>query len=214
MSYIFVDESGDLGFNFKKKGTSRYFLISFLFVPSTTTKRRIGKIVSNTFLTLKKSKKRKSGILHAYKESAKTRFRLLNKLTVEDIKIMTISLDKEKVYTDITSEKNILYSNIVNILLNKIYTLKLIPTDEKIYLIASKRETNKLLNDNFKKYIEGNKDNKFSIEVSILSPEKDKCLQAVDFVSWSIYRKYKNGDYDYYNVIKNNIVEESWMYGE
>lgn len=214
MSYIFVDESGDLGFNFKKKGTSRYFLISFLFVPSTTTKRRIGKIVSNTFLTLKKSKKRKSGILHAYKESAKTRFRLLNKLTVEDIKIMTISLDKEKVYTDITSEKNILYSNIVNILLNKIYTLKLISTDEKIYLIASRRETNKLLNDNFKKYIEGNKDNKFSIEVSILSPEKDRCLQAVDFVSWSIYRKYKNGDYDYYNVIKNNIVEESWMYGE
>jgi len=90
MSYIFVDESGDLGFDFKKKGTPKYFLISFLFVPSLK-KRRISKIVS---------------------------------------------------------------------------------------------------------------------------PEREECLQAVDFVSWSIYRKYKDGDYSYYNAIKNKIFEESWMYGE
>lgn len=213
MAYIFVDESGDLGFNFKKKKTSKYFLISFLFVPSLK-KRRIAKIVSKVFLTLKNSKKRKSGTLHAYKESPIIRFRLLNKLVEEDIKIMTICLDKEKIYTDIKAEENLLYSNVTNILLNKIYTRELIPKGEKIELVASRRATNKLLNNNFKEYIESNKNNKLDINVSIVSPEKDKCLQAVDFVSWSIYRKYKDGDYSYYNVIKNKIFEESWMYGE
>lgn len=212
MSYIFVDESGDLGFNFKKKGTSKYFLISFLFVPSLK-KRRIAKIVSKVFLTLKKPKKRKSGLLHAYKESPVIRFRLLNKLVEEDIKIMTICLDKEKVYTNIKAEENLLYSNITNILLNRIYTRELIQKGEKIELIASRRATNKLLNNNFKEYIESN-NNKLDIDVSIVSPEKDKCLQAVDFVSWSIYKKYQKGDYSYYNVIKNKIFEESWMYGE
>lgn len=214
MSYIFVDESGDLGFDFKKKGTSKYFLISFLFVPSTTKRRRTTKIVSKVFLTLKNSKKRKSGTLHAYKESPVIRFRLLNKLAKEDVKIMTICLDKEKVYTNIQAEENLLYSNITNILLNKIYTRKLIPKGERIELIASRRATNKLLNNNFKEYIESNKNNKLDINVSIVSPEKDKCLQAVDFVSWSIYKKYQKGDYSYYNVIKNKIFEESWMYGE
>jgi len=213
MSYIFVDESGDLGFDFKKKGTSKYFLISFLFVPSLK-KRRISKIVSKVFLTLRKPKKRKSGILHAYNESSTIRFRLLNKLVEEDIKIMTICLDKEKVYTNIKTEENTLYSNITNILLNRIYTRKLIPQGEEIELVASRRATNKLLNNNFKKYIESNKNNKLRIHVSIVSPERDKCLQAVDFISWSIYRKYKDGDYSYYNVIKNKIFEENWMYGE
>ena len=32
MAYIFLDESGDLGFDFSKKRTSRYFIITCLFV--------------------------------------------------------------------------------------------------------------------------------------------------------------------------------------
>ena len=32
MAYIFMDESGDLGFNFKKAKTSKNFIITFLFV--------------------------------------------------------------------------------------------------------------------------------------------------------------------------------------
>lgn len=31
MSYIFLDESGDLGFNFKKKKTSKVFVISCIY---------------------------------------------------------------------------------------------------------------------------------------------------------------------------------------
>ena len=31
MTYIFLDESGDLGFNFRKKKTSKYFIVTFLF---------------------------------------------------------------------------------------------------------------------------------------------------------------------------------------
>jgi len=32
MAYIFMDESGDLGFDFKKKKTSRYFVVTFLMI--------------------------------------------------------------------------------------------------------------------------------------------------------------------------------------
>ena len=214
MSYILLDESGDLGFNLEKEGTSHYFLITFLFVP-TNKKRRLSKIVSKIFLTLKKAKKRKSGVLHAYKESPTTRHRLLRLLAQEeDIKIMTIYLNKEKVYTDIKEEKNILYSNVVNILIERIISRKLVPSNEKIELIASRRNTNKFLNENFRNYIENNKNTKLDIKVSIKSPESDRSLQTVDFASWSIYRKYEKGDYDYYDVIKDKILEEKSLYGE
>lgn len=65
MSYIFLDESGDLGFDFDKKGTSKYFLITCLF---TAKKRMIEKVVSKTHSDLKKKYKRRGGILHCYNE--------------------------------------------------------------------------------------------------------------------------------------------------
>ena len=213
MSYIFVDESGDLGFNLKKKGTSSHFLISFLFVP-TIRKRRIEKIVSKTFKTIKKPKK-KSGILHAYKESPVVRQRLLKLLSQEDIKIMTICLDKSRIDTNLKKKKDILYSHVVNILLDRIESKKLVPLNEKIELIVSRRETNKFLNNNFRKYLkENNKGRKLNIVVFIKSPHREKCLQAVDFVCWSIFRKYERDDYDYYNIIKGKILEERWLHEE
>jgi len=45
MAFIFLDESGDLGFNFKKKKTSKFFVITFLFVKD---KGPIEKIVKKT----------------------------------------------------------------------------------------------------------------------------------------------------------------------
>ena len=41
MSYIFMDESGDLGFNFSKTNTSRYFVMSFLISDSDDICRKI-----------------------------------------------------------------------------------------------------------------------------------------------------------------------------
>ena len=52
MGYIFLDESGDLGFNFKKKKTSKVFIITCLFVEN---KRSIEKIIRKTHSELKRN---------------------------------------------------------------------------------------------------------------------------------------------------------------
>ncbi len=71
------------------------------------------------------------------------------------------------------------------------------------------------MNNNFRKYLkENNKGRKLNIVVFIKSPHREKCLQAVDFVCWSIFRKYERDDYDYYNIIKGKILEERWLHGE
>lgn len=210
MAYIFLDESGDLGFDFKKRGTTQFFVITCLFVEE---KRPIEKIIKKVHSGLKKKVIKRIGALHAYKEKPITRRRVLRGLVEKDCKVMTIYLNKSKVYTKLQDEKQILYNFVANILLDRIYTKKIIPV-KNINLIASRRETNKFLNVNFKKYLESkvieNHKAKFSIEIK--TPSEEKALQAVDFVSWAIFRKYEKKDDSYYNIIKNNIFEESPLF--
>jgi len=211
MAYIFLDESGDLGFNFKKKKTSKFFVITCLF---TNNRRSIEKIVKKTHSELKKKYKRKFGILHCVKEKPITRQRLLKRLNEKDCLFMAIYLNKKRVYTKLQDEKQVLYNYVANILLDRIYTRKLISAKAKIYFIASKRETNKFLNENFKNYLNNQIKNKHQaiIEILIKSPHQEKSLQAVDFVSWAIFRKYEYGDDSYYNLIKNKIIEENPLF--
>ena len=211
MSYFFLDESGDLGFNFSKSKTSKVFIVACLF---TTNKRAIEKIIKKTHSELQKKYKRRFGVLHAAKEKPITRQRLLKRLNKKEISIMTIYLNKKKVYTRLRDEKQVVYNYVANILLDRIYTRKLISSSSKIELIASKRETNKFLNENFKNYLNTQLKNyhKIDIEVIIKTPFEEKSLQAIDFISWAIYRKYEYGDEDYYNLIKSKIIEENPLF--
>lgn len=211
MAYIFLDESGDLGFNFRKKKTSKFFVITCLFVEN---KGPLEKIVKKTHSELQKKYKRRFGILHCVKEKPTTRQRLLRRINEKECFAMTIYLNKKRVYTKLQNEKQVLYNYVANILLDRVYSKKIIPVESTIKLIASRRETNKFLNENFKDYLNSQveKRHKIKMEVLIKSPHEEKSLQAVDFMSWAIFRKYEYGDDSYYNVIKNKIVEENPLF--
>ena len=210
MPYIFMDESGDLGFNFDKRGTTSYFLITFLF---SRSKRPIEKCVKKVHLGLRK-KYKKIGVLHAYIEEPVTKRRLLSLLAEKDCKIMTILLNKKKVYTKLQDEKPVLYNYVTNILLDRIFTKKLIQSDDSIKIIASRKETNKFLNKNFKSYLHSQlaANYKVKVSISVKTPAEQKALQAVDFVSWAIFRKYEYKDDTYYNLIRGKIVEENALF--
>jgi hypothetical protein len=71
------------------------------------------------------------------------------------------------------------------------------------------------LNANFKNYLETKVllNHKLKIEISIETSHSVKGLQAVDFVSWALFKKYEHGENSYYNIIKNVIIEESPLFG-
>lgn len=210
MTYLFLDESGDLGFDPKKKN-SKYFVITIIFA---SDKKQLESIVKKIHKNLrKKVKKLSGGVLHAVKEKPVTRKRLLKSLAEKEISIMTIYLNKSKVYTHLQDEKHVLYNYVTNILLDRIMT-KHLDKDKEIILIAAKRETNKFLNTGFKDYLENQLKNKHKalIKIEIKMPSEEKTLQAVDFASWAIFRKYELKDDSYYNLIKKIIIEESPLF--
>ena len=211
MSYIFMDESGDLGFDFQKRGTTDHFVITLLFAAN---KRPIEKCVRKVHAVSSKKPKGKRSILHAYHEKPATRIKLLSDLAKKDVSIVTIILNKRKVYARLQEQKTLLYNYVTNILLDRVFKKKLIPATYRIELIAERRETNKFFNANFKDYLERQITNnhKVNLMVEVKTSFEEKALQAVDFASWAIFRKYEIGDCSYYNLIKGIIIEESWLY--
>jgi hypothetical protein len=211
MTYIFLDESGDLGFDFSKPRTTKHFLLTFLVCEN---KRPIEKCVKSTHAALRQRHKKVDSWLHASREEPSTRNRLLRKLAEKDCSIMVIYLNKKKVYTKMQDEKAVLYNYVANILLDRIFTKKLVVKGPDICLVASRKETNKFLNQNFRSYLESQADRNHgvSLKVQIKTPAEEKALQAVDFVSWAIFREYEYGDDSYSNLIRSKIVEKNPLF--
>ena len=126
MAYIFLDESGDLGF---KKGSSRWFIFT---IALTSDYRKLEKVIKKARKSLGK-KHRNIKELHAYNSDNITRKRVLNELIkLDDLKILCIVLNKEKVYVDLQNQKNYLYNYTANILLDRLHTKDVIPIDDPI----------------------------------------------------------------------------------
>ena len=206
-----MDESGCLGFDFNKKKTSNYFVVACLFTPS---KRPLEKIVKKVHIGLRQQLHKHPGVLHCNKETQATRKRLFKLLKEKEFSIMAIYLNKRKVYTRLQDEKHVLYNYVTNILLDRIFSKRFSPVIKNITLIASKRETNKFLNENFSRYLNNKVTNTHNIQftVNIKTPAEEKSLQVVDFVSWALFRKYEYGDESYYDLIKEKIIEENPLF--
>jgi hypothetical protein len=212
MSYIFMDESGDLGFDFSKKKTTKFFIVTFVF---TNNKRPVEKIIRNIFRNFTPvQRKRRKRIIHCTKEDRVVRQIIFNQIQNVDIKLISIILNKQKVYTRLKNEKHVLYNYVTNILLDRIFSKGIIPGGKTINLIASKRETNKFFNQNFKSYLEqqANKIHNVRLEIDIKTPHEEKGLQVADCISWAIFRKYEFKDRTYYDFIRGKIAEENILF--
>lgn len=208
MAYIFLDESGDLGF---KKTSSRWFLFTIALTPDS---RVLGKAVKNVWKNLKK-KHKKLGELHASKEKDITRTRLLKKLSeIEGLKIMCVILNKEKVYVDLQNQKNYLYNYTANILLDRLHAKEVLKEGEPIHLFIDRKDTKKQLRENFIEYLTTSmkKRRDCDIKIELHASHENKSLQAVDFISWAIFRKYESGDYRFYEMIKEKIISEKLLF--
>ena len=202
-----MDESGDLGMDLTRRGTSRHFVITFLI---TKNKKALDKIIKNVFTRMSKTtiKHRKNGVLHAYYEDKATKNRLLGLLAKTDAKIISIRVDKQKIFLPMGTTA--LYNYITNTLLNKCLENNVLSLDDEIAFVASKLYTSKRLNLGFKNSLSN--DNNLKIEVKIEPPHAEKGLQAVDFVSWSLYQKYERGASQYADIVVNNIIGEYELY--
>jgi len=208
MAYIFLDESGDLGFNFKKKKTSRYFVVTLLY---TKRKEPLEKIVKKIFRGFRQiGKSHATNVLHAYKESHITNERVLKQLNELGVDLYSVSIRKKDITKLMRSDIHLLYRLIVSRLLRVLLDVCQNHTDEPIHIMISQRETNRSLNEKFIESVHKSLERyDKNIFVALASPAKEKGLQIVDAASWSIYQKYEYGNADYYDLISERLNESN-----
>ncbi len=198
-----MDESGDLGFNFAKRGTSKFFVVTLLY---TNTKKVLEKLVNQIHSDLRVKYSQRRNCLHAQRESSQTRIKLLKKLAEQDVQVFYIAVDKSKLKNLERTNKSDFYNFVTRLLLDHIVEkghITLIDVD----LIVSRRETSRFLNERFKKWVSerGEHKKRLNLNISVSMPYEEKCLQIVDFVCWSVFRKFEYEDNIYLDLIKEKI---------
>jgi len=195
--YMYIDESGDLG----EHGT-KYFTIAGIIVDNPVTLSRIIKKLRKTKL---KKKIKELPEIKANNSNNRVKEFILRKLSQSDCKIIAIVINKKDIKKYLFDAKEKLYNYLCGILVNKIG----IEVDN-LQIIIDQKHTNSLLREDLSNYLKNkicSTNNNLKLEVHHKISQSLNELQVVDFVAWSINRKFNVDDDYYFNIIKDKIID-------
>jgi len=194
MTFIFIDESGDLG----KK--SRYFVISAILIDDDKKLERVIKKIYRKY----KKEIGESNEIKGIRTPPHIKKKIYQKLNNNKYTVYSIVFDKINRYKlDYKYSNNELY----NVLAGELAKLITINNNTKIIIDKSKSKKEDILNFNqifMNNLINPNKHLTHCIHVNSIHY---KGLQIIDLITWSIFQYYENKDVDYINLIKNKTIK-------
>ena len=196
MSYIYIDESGDLG---TKKGSSKYFIIAAIKVENS---KRLDKIIKKTRRDFKKkmltSNEVKGGNL-----PYELKIKILEKLKNIDYEVFIIVFDKENRYKIGYGDNKKAY----DILASRL--AKLINIDKPTFIFIDKSKNKQEEIENFNELFLNNLNNikKQPIKIKHTNSIHYKGLQMADLISWSTFQNFENDNSEFLDIIKNKVVK-------
>lgn len=208
MSYIYMDESGDLGFS--GIGGSQYFIITFLISKSEKEMEIIMKNVRKR--AINKKTKIYWTFFHSHKASKNVVKRVLDLTSRRDVFSVIGYVKKENIPNKYRVYIHTFYSFLVWELLEICQKRWLLNKWETHVFTASRRETNKQLNNDFIDYLKSKKYELFKFEFNISAPDQTKWLEVVDAISFAVEQKYEKSDLELYSLIKNKIILEKQIF--
>jgi len=200
---MYIDESGDLGFN---KKSSRFIVISALIIDDVLY---LDRIIKNMRRNKFKKELKRMNELKAYKLHDVIRFYMLKKLnSVPGAKVFHMILEKKKVSSNYLKEnKHKLYNFVAgklakNILMNEV----------NVEIKIDKSKGNVLLQKDFNDYFvkllkEDCKSVKCKIEHSYSHSWSG--LQFADLIAWCCFQKFEKNDESY--LEKLDIEQEFYI---
>jgi len=201
--YLYVDESGDLGFDFFAKNPSKFFTVCLLLVRGSEHNRAVISAVNKTV-----RRKLPPGQAAELK-GARTAFKVKEYFyrTAREIpfEIFAITLNKKRVYDYLQVQKPRLYNFIARQVLDRV------PWGDattRIELIMDRcKNTAEIAN--FNQYIaqevQGRIDPRIPLTISHQRSHENRGLQAVDLFSWGVFRRYEKEDSRWRDVFAEKV---------
>ncbi|MBU1087145.1 MAG: DUF3800 domain-containing protein [Candidatus Omnitrophica bacterium] len=209
MWFLYLDESGDLGFDFVNKKPSKYFTITVLAISDIIRNRMMLKAVDKVLkrkLNPRKQRKRIVLELKGTKTTIEIKKYFYNQL--KDIKfgIYSITLNKKKLFSQLASNKDRVYNYVARLVLEKI------PFEQavgRINLVIDKSKSRQEIKE-FNRYIisqlEGRIEPSVPLDIEHKTSNEHLGLQAVGLFSWGLFRKYEKKDSRWLDIFKEKVL--------
>jgi hypothetical protein len=212
--FIYLDESGDLGFNFSKRKTTRKFVITLLVCNSEAARKEFTKAVRRTLknkLNRKKKNSRQKEELKGIDTTLQIKRYFFKNIKNNNWSIYTLALNKARVEPQLQTKigKKKLYNFLSRFLIEK---LDLSQARRNVDLIVDRCKNKEEVRD-FNQYLINQLEALLplhtDLNISHLTSQESAGLQAVDLFSWGIFRKYENNDSGWYNVYCHKVKFET-----
>jgi hypothetical protein len=212
---IYLDESGDLGFDHSKIATSEYFVVTLLVCKSLHTTKAIKKAVIRTIKNKLNHRKNKKRIVQELKGTLTTlqiKQYFFNQCPKAGWELYSVILNKKKIKQNINGRigKQKLYNFITKFLIEKIDFPQ---TTKTVNLVLDKCKNNKEIKD-FNLYLETQLKSSLPnldiiLDINHKASHEIPELQAVDLFCWGIARKKSHHDTRWYDTFKDKIKLET-----
>jgi hypothetical protein len=211
---LYLDETGCLGFDFSKSGTSRYLTIAVLACDGrsefTSFKKAVNRTLKNKIN--RRRKKRPVSELKASSTSIEVKRYFMKNAPNAGWKVYGITINKQNAMPHLTTKegKVKLYNHLASALLKKI---PFKDDGQPVTLVLDKSKSKSEIAD-FNQYFERQTQGRLPINTPLYIHHEDSqsnpCLQAVDLFCWGIVRNRSRNDSlwitEYREYVKEDIL--------
>jgi hypothetical protein len=212
MWYLYLDESGDLGFDFVNKKPSKFFTITILVIKGNIENRLLFKAVKKTLrrrLNPRGKRKRIVAELKGTKTTLEIKKYFYEQVKSLNFNIYAITLNKRRLYEYLIKNKSRVYNFIARNVLDQISFKE---AKIKVELIIDKSKSKPEIvefNSYIRRQLEAELDPKIPLNIYHFSSIENGGLQAADMFSYGIFEKHERRRMDWLNIFKEKVIYES-----
>lgn len=208
--YIYLDESGDLGFDFSKAKTSQYFVITILVCHHKQVVDGIATAVKRTLKNKLNHKKQNKRVVSELKGSETTliiKEYFARHLPEDGWDVYSVTLNKARVEPHLKTKegKKKLYNFLARFIIEKILFADDLPW---VNLIVDRSKNNEEIKD-FNSYVENQLNALLPLNCKLsidhLASHENAGLQAVDLFCWGIARKDAMDETEWFNYYRDKV---------
>lgn len=209
MLYLYLDESGDLGFDFVNKKPSAYFTICVLAIKGTSNDRALAALVR---AVVRRKLLRRSELVHPELKGSGTTIEVkrffYDRVRKLDFKLYAVTLNKKRAYERLAEDKDRIYNYIARLALERV---NFEDAAVRVIMTVDKSKSQKAIYE-FNNYMVGQikslLDPLVPLDIFHMDSLQSPNLQAADLFAWGFFRKYEKGDTEWLEIFKLKVCED------
>ena len=201
--FLYLDESGDLGFDFFGKKPTRFFTVAILALRDTGNNRNLINAVKKTIR--RKLRDRANAELKGSHTSLEVKRYFYSLVRPIRFGVYALTLNKRRVYEQLAQKKDRVYNFIARQVLDQVPIEK---ASTRVQLVIDKSKSRREIGE-FNAYLvrqlQARLDPKVPLDIYHQSSHENLGIQAADLFSWGVFRKYEREDLKWYDVFREKV---------